>query len=106
MSKKVYLAGPMSGLPDYNFPAFFAAEAQLKEQGHTVFNPAQNDLDTWGDMETIKAKANYRDCLKMDLNWILDHAEALALLPGWENSKGALAETALAQALGLEVFEL
>jgi hypothetical protein len=103
---KVYLAGPMTGLPDYNFPAFFAAADRLKEAGHTVFNPAQNDLDTWGDMATIKVKANYRDCLKADLNWILDHAEAIALLPGWENSKGVAAELALAKALNLEIMEL
>lgn len=103
---RVYLAGPMSGIDDFNFPAFFAASEKLKAAGHDVFNPAQNDIDTWGDMETIKAKANYRDCLRMDLNWILDHAQAIALLPGWENSKGARAEHALSVALGLEVIML
>ena len=99
---RVYLAGPMSGLPDFNFPAFFAAAGRLEAEGHVVFNPAQNDLDTWGDLETIKAQANYRDCLRMDLNWILDNADAIAVLPGWENSKGTRVEVALAEALGLK----
>jgi len=52
------------------------------------------------------ANANYRDCLRADLNWILDHAEAIALLPGWRRSRGAKMERALADILHLEVIEL
>jgi hypothetical protein len=103
---KVYLAGPMTGLPDYNFPAFMKAATSLRELGHTVFNPAEADLQMWGDMETIKQEANYRDCLRVDLNWILDHAEVIALLPGWVDSKGATLELMLAELLGLEVWGL
>lgn len=102
---RIYLAGPMSGLEDFNFPAFFEAEKFLKEQGYDeVFNPARADLDKYGDLETINKEANYRDCLRVDLNWILDNADAIAVLPGWENSKGVKAELALAKALGL--FEI
>lgn len=97
----VYLAGPMSGYKDFNFPAFDRAAYALRMQGHHVFNPAEADLEAWGDLETVKAEATYRDCLRTDLNWILDHAEAIALLPGWEDSKGAQIELALARALGL-----
>lgn len=103
---KVYLAGPMSGIPDFNFPAFIIAAKQLREQGHHVFNPAEADIEKWGSMAEIKAKATYRECLRTDLNWILDHAEAIALLPGWEKSKGVAAELALARALGLEVIHV
>lgn len=100
---KVYLAGPMSGHDNFNFPAFFAAAKELEAKGHTVFNPAAEDLKTWKNMRTIKKKANYRDCLRKDLNWILDHAEVIAILPGWHKSKGVRAELALAKALGLEI---
>lgn len=100
---KIYLAGPMSGLPEFNFPAFDRAAEALKAEGHEVFNPAEHDRKVWGDMETIRAKANYRDCLRADLNWILDHAEAIALLPGWEKSRGACIEKALADVLNLVV---
>jgi hypothetical protein len=103
---KVYLAGPMSGLPDFNFPAFHAAARALRNAGHEVFSPAEKDLEVWGNMETIRAKANYRECLRWDLNWILDHAEAIALLPGWEKSKGVAIELALAEVLGLQRIDI
>lgn len=103
---KVYLAGPMSGVPDFNFPAFMDAAKQLRAEGHEVFNPAEEDLRVWGDLETVRKKANYRDCLRLDLNWILDHAEVIALLPGWEASRGANIELLLARVLGLKEIYL
>lgn len=106
MSERIYLAGPMTGIEDFNFPAFHAATEVLRLAGNEVFSPAEQDLETWGDMETIKAKANYRDCLRVDLNWILDNATAIALLPGWENSTGAMAEWTLAKALKLKFIYL
>jgi hypothetical protein len=77
---KVYLAGPMRGYPEFNFPAFNLAAAKLRAAGYVV--------------------------LGEDMAWICAHAEAIALLPGWENSKGATAERATAIALGLKVIEL
>ncbi len=47
-TKRIYLAGPMTGLPDYNFPAFMKAAAYLRSQGAIVFNPAENDLLRYG----------------------------------------------------------
>lgn len=94
---KVYLAGKMRGIPELNFPAFHAAAAKLRAEGHHVFNPAElGDNPAW----TI------RDYAAIDLAWICNHAEAIALLPGWRNSPGATAEHATAVWLGLEVVEL
>lgn len=106
---KVYLAGPMSGLPYFNFPAFHRAAADLRARGHHVFNPAETDnesvkVNAEGD-ETKSEGFCRRRALKEDLSWICDHAEAIALLPGWENSTGAQAELALAKALSLKVFD-
>lgn len=113
---KIYLAGPMTGIPHFNYPAFNAAAAKLREAGHTVFNPAEYDVETYGkdiSNETgcaITATAEHgfdrRAALKADLAWICDNAEGIALLPGWEKSSGANAERALANALGLEVIHL
>lgn len=96
----------MSGISDWNFPAFFKADIELRLQGHEVFNPAMEDFNKWKTMDGIKANANYRDCLRTDLNYILDEAEAIALLPGWEKSRGAQIELALSKVLGLKEIYL
>lgn len=104
---RIYLAGPMSGFADFNFPAFKQAAAELRALGHYVFNPAEHDELVYGfDIEDIRAQANYRDCLRVDLNWILDHATAVAVLPGWEKSSGVAVELALAKALKLTIVYL
>lgn len=116
--KKIYVAGPMRGIPEFNFPAFHAATAKLRAQGYMVFNPAERDNERHGaDVskgnltgdETIAAKEhgfNLREALGEDLEFICRHADVVALLPGWQNSKGATAERATAVALGLEIMEL
>lgn len=113
---RVYLSGPMRGIPKFNFPAFFEAAVRLKADNHEVFNPAEADLNQYGpgvfdsptgSLEDIKITGfNLRKALKKDTGWICDNAEAIALLPGWERSKGAVAEKALAEALGLQVLYL
>lgn len=106
---KIYLAGPMQGYPDFNFPAFFSAAQSLRGQGHTVFNPAERDVEAHGDafssptgdLQDIQHTGfSLREALYHDTKFICLEAEAIALLPGWENSKGARAEHALAVALG------
>ena len=92
---KLYLAGPMTGLPDLNFPAFHAAAAVLRVRGYQVFNPAELGF----------SENEYRAALTACLAWICAEAEALAVLPGWEKSKGAQAEVATAYALGLQVLK-
>lgn len=113
---RIYLAGPMTGIPHFNYPAFHAAAAELRADGHTVFNPAEHDILTYGrdvsnpDGCEKQAAAEHgfdrRAALKADLIWICDNAEAVALLPGWEKSSGACAEKALADALGLQIVEV
>jgi hypothetical protein len=115
---RTYVAGPMRGIALFNFPAFNAAAARLRADGHEVFNPAERDNERHGvDIsagnstgdETVAAKAHgfdLRVALAEDADWICRHAEAIALLPGWEASKGARAERALAEALGLKIMLL
>jgi nucleoside 2-deoxyribosyltransferase len=98
---KLYLAGPMRGYKDFNFPAFDAAAAKLRAVGLTVFNPADHDRDTMAETNRTAEELTIRECMKADTGWICDHAEGIALLPGWEASTGAQAELALAKALGI-----
>ena len=114
---KIYIAGPMRGIPEFNYPAFHAAAKSLREQGHFVFSPAERDIERdgkdWskvsatGDLaEAVQSGFSLRQALGDDIAWICSTADAVALLPGWENSKGANAEKATAEALGLEVIYL
>lgn len=109
--KRVYCAGGMTGYPDWNFPAFYAAAESLEKQGYEPVNPAQLDIEAGYTLEKIKQldPAEFQEFLKgaakRDLD-ALQQCDAIALLPGWENSKGAMAEKAVAEWLGLEVMYL
>jgi hypothetical protein len=93
---KIYLSGRMRGVPDLNFPAFNAAAQKLRLEGHEVFNPAAANLE----------KLPIRRIFLHDMAYICLEADAVALLPGWRKSKGAKAEKALAEAIGIQVIEL
>ena len=90
---RVYLAGPMTGLPDYNYPAFNAAAAALRSQGLHVENPADHG---------VVDGAEWADYLRHDLGRLAT-CEAVYLLPGWHHSKGATLEVHIATALGMEI---
>lgn len=84
---KLYLAGPMTGLPENNYPAFHAAAAELRAAGYEVLNPAETDLppDTpW--LAFMAAGINQ-----------LAQCDGIALLPGWQGSRGARTEYLLAK---------
>lgn len=98
---KLYLAGPMRGYDEFNFPAFDAAATKLREAGYDVFNPADRDRETIAaDGRTIE-DLTIRECMAADTAWICEHAEGIALLAGWEHSTGANAEVALGKAIGI-----
>ena len=42
--KRIYLSGPMTGLPGLNFAAFHAMTTNLRAGGHTVTNPADRPI--------------------------------------------------------------
>lgn len=90
----LYLAGPMTGLPDFNYPAFFAAADALRQAGYTVLNPADIGLHpTW----------TWADYMRVGLETLMTQADAVAVLPGWESSRGARLEVRLARRCGLRV---
>lgn len=89
-----YVAGPMRGMPKYNFPAFEEAEQWLLARGYDVTSPHRLDLQNGFDPEKDEPFF-IEDCARRDIDAIFS-VDALVLLPGWENSKGAKAEKALA----------
>ncbi|GKS93199.1 DUF4406 domain-containing protein [Acidovorax sp. SUPP2825] len=92
--KRIYVAGPMTGYPELNFPAFHAAAAALRAEGHHVENPAEINADP---------TAQWLDCMRADIPRLVT-CDAVFLLPGWERSRGARIEQALAAGLGLQVL--
>lgn len=97
----IYIAGPMTGYPDYNFPAFDEARDHL-ERDWNVISPA--DLDRAVGFEpTHEVTPEFlRDAMRRDINAIMA-VDALYALKGWEQSKGASAEVALAKWRGIPV---
>lgn len=91
---RVYLSGPMSGLPDSNFPAFHEWAAKLRADGFEVVSPAE-----------IQEAGTWELCLRKDMRE-LPTCDAIALMPGWERSKGAHLELHVAHRLGMEVIHL
>jgi hypothetical protein len=90
----VYIAGPMSGLPEYNYPAFHAAAAMLRGKGYTVINPAELDD---GNKNQDKP---WEWWMKRSLAQMMQ-ADVIYMLEGWEDSFGALIEHDLARKLNM-----
>lgn len=85
----------MSGYPAYNFPAFHAASARLREAGYEVISPAESHTERPGDLP-------WREYMRRDLIALLIHTDGVALLPGYRSSTGAQAEMQVAQVVGME----
>lgn len=92
-ARRIYIAGPMTGLPEYNFPLFNAVAANLRAAGWHVENPAEH-----GHI----ADAGWDDYLRWDISRIAT-CGSLWLLPGWSNSKGATLEVHIAKTLGMQI---
>ncbi|HCI4017240.1 TPA: DUF4406 domain-containing protein [Pseudomonas aeruginosa] len=90
--ERIYLAGPMTGLPEFNYPAFHAEAARLRQLGYHVENPAEINPDG----------GSWSDCMRRDIPRLLT-CDAFALLPGWLSSRGANVEHGLAVQLGMTI---
>ena len=101
-----YLAGPMRGCHEYNFPNFFKAEKALEKMGHVAINPARHDKNLGFDEKAGEVTQQYlRDAMAWDLGQVC-RADGVVVLVGWRSSKGARAEVATARAIGLPVYIL
>lgn len=107
---KLYIAGPMSGHPDWNYPAFFTAETELHGLGHGTINPARTDGDTLaaalasaGNPDNPNRSHEYY--LKIELPQMIG-CDGLVVLPGWQKSRGARLEVEIAQALSMPLYVL
>lgn len=95
----IYISGPMTGLPNFNYPKFNAVAAKLRAQGHRVYNPAEFPHD--GDLEDFPLRMAFASYC----NFICLEADTIYMLDGWEKSKGATVEHSLARVCGLDVVQ-
>ena len=106
MKNKIYIAGKMQGVKEFNFPAFFLAEIALCKQGFSVFNPARADnIDTTGMAGDLAEIPSFciREAMKRNCAAIAD-CDAIYMLDGWRESGGAKLELQLAEYLELDVI--
>ncbi|MNQ37302.1 hypothetical protein D3C85_508390 [compost metagenome] len=89
--KRIYIAGPCTGMPDLNYPAFNAEAARLRGLGHHVENPAENPAPPCG---------TWKAYMQLAINQLFT-CDTIFLLPGYALSKGAMLEIKIAEALGL-----
>jgi hypothetical protein len=109
----IYLAGPMRGIPLFNFPAFDEAAKRGRAMGHTIISPADLDraagfdpasLPPGHDWTTGGPTFNLDACIRRDVDGVLA-SNAIAVLPGWERSSGCAAEMAIARWRSMPILD-
>lgn len=105
--KRTYIAGPMTGIADLNFPLFNSEAARLRALGIEVINPAEindEDLDAVALMSPDELAHHWKKCMRADITQLMT-CGAIHLLSGWELSRGATLERHIADALGFEITQ-
>lgn len=92
--KRIFLSGRMSGLPEFNYPAFNEAAAKLRAMDFEVENPAENP-----------PQSTWEDYMRLALRQMLT-CEVVAQLGGWQDSRGARMEHDVATRLNIPCMQL
>lgn len=92
----VYISGKITNNENY-LEEFEQAEQWLLLKDYTPINPAKLDFIL------PKNKLNYEQYMKIDFK-LIEMCDAIFMLGGWQESKGACAELSYAKALGKEVI--
>ena len=91
---KWYLAGPMTGYDQQNFPLFDSVATKLREQGYDIVSPAELDSPEERAIALANARSaqTWGDFLARDVKIIADRAQGIIFLSGWQQSRGARLE--------------
>lgn len=99
MDYVIYIAGPMKGLPEFNYPAFNEAERLLREKGYDkILNPVNH-------ANGVGTNLPYAFYIRESIKDVLQ-ADAVCVLPNWEKSTGAKLEVHIGTTLGLPIYPL
>lgn len=107
---RLYVAGPMSGYPDHNFPAFRYAARRLRAMGHEVVSPVEMDesdgFDPSGE-DVVPGSGQWAAFLSRDVKVVADpRIEGIVVIDGWEQSRGAALEVHVARELGKTIYRI
>jgi hypothetical protein len=111
---KIYLAGPMSGIPYFNFPEFGRVAALLRSEGWEVVSP--KELDEQDSREAAgkplsgdakDASHSWATYLARDVKILVDGCvQGIVFLPGWEGSRGSRFEASVGLLIkGMRFYE-
>jgi hypothetical protein len=98
MKYDLYIAGPMSGYPDFNRTKFNEVAKKYRQMGIRVFNPAEHDNPA---LESTEPWDYY---MRRDIPELCQCSKMM-LLNGWQESEGAKLELTIAKALGIHVYD-
>lgn len=98
---RLYIAGPMASKADHGKAAFESHAKILRDWGYDVVSPYELTIAEFGTIEAA-AQASWEHHLKRDLRELL-LCDGVALLIGWQDSRGATLEREVAMRVGIEV---
>lgn len=110
--KTYYLAGKMSGIPQFNVPEFFRVAALLRQQGYKVINPAELDSEQCrlaalrsltGEKTDLPKDETWGEIMGRDITSVIDDVDGVALFENWVDSPGARLECFTAYLLGKQI---
>lgn len=98
MKKTVYISGPITEIPGNNFREFALAQERIEAMGFIVLNP--HEICRFIDPKLYETPELYWEACMRECCAKLPYAHCVVTLQGWENSKGAMKEVAIARTLG------
>ena len=91
--KKIYISGPMTGIPEFNYPEFERVKNLIGERAISPHCIHKNETDL-----------SWRGYMKRNIKALLE-CDEIVMLEGWENSKGAKLERLIAESLEFKIYE-
>jgi hypothetical protein len=107
-----YVGGPMSNVPQFNFPRFEEVAGKLREQGYNIVSPVELVHPEKARIAMQSTTGKYRKrygpwdaylCRDLVI-CAMPNCQGIILLDGWESSRGARAESFICDTLGKDCF--
>lgn len=97
---RIYISGPITGVKNYTLN-FLRAENTIRSQGEfkdcDVINPAR--------LDNVLPRGTHEEYMELCYA-LVGMADKMVMIEGWQQSKGAMLEKRMAEAMGLEIYEL